>query len=661
MGVAGDTLSRILRTAGRHVDLSRYNQGIFDNRPYESDDGDNNNNDDSRIKRRKLRPLRMGVDVSGWIAKVAHGNGGMLVDERHLTNCGRAQLVSGEQTELDMITTEDNRRNYVHLCVQRVLSQIMSLQDFAKADILVILDGASPPIKNKECKVRRDRKRAAEVERDSAVARDKTLERRVRAAKVAGAGHLQGVIVEELLQVLRENQIAFIVSPYEADGQLAYLAQSGMVDLVITEDSDLLCHDVQTVLFKYDGNGRGILVQRQDLGAAGLQGKSLSLLDFSTTMIALMFVCIGCDYCDSLQGIGPVTARDIVTDVYSQRSSDPYVPILPRIFDALYKASRSNLNEEETKIYEERFMAALFAYQHPIVFCPQRAKCILVNDPPYGSDPLLMEHAPYSDLCHDVQTHHEILGAMPERRLHVAIAEGWVSPLTQRPFAGVALPEYVTDLFPIQESVPLQVPISVANEKTAAGDQEVSAMHFPFYDSEADSDDECPETQAMEQYAAQDTQEDSSSTPPDAAGNDTQQAETQALPSHDDATLDGPGTQPFATQQVFIQPATMTTSSPCTQQSDLAQYQQPSQCSLTQQPPSQNSDRPVASLYQSGAVLRRSTRSNQLGRAINKPSQDDLKSPFPSTQSSRTSNSTSSKPASQSTTTSDALSPALLP
>ncbi|KAI2501166.1 5'-3' exodeoxyribonuclease [Fragilaria crotonensis] len=661
MGVVGGTLARILRTAGRHVDLSKYSNGITDKRSHTNDDDDTDNK--RNMKRRKLRPLRIGVDVSGWIAKVAHGNGSMLVDDRHMTNCGRAQLVNGEETDLDIITTEENRRNYVQLCVRRVLAQILSLQEFSKADILVILDGASPPIKNRECKLRRERKRKAEVERDSAVGRDKTLELRVRSAKVAGAGSSQGAIVEELLQVFRENQIAFIVSPYEADGQLAYLSQSGMVDLVITEDSDLLCHDVQTILFKYDSNGRGLLVQRHDLGAMELQENSLSLLDFSSTMIAIMFVCIGCDYCESLQGIGPVTARDIVRDVFARRNSDAGTPVLSRIFDALYKVSWSALTDKERDLYEERFLAALFAYQHPIIFCPQRAKCVVMNDPPHGSDPLLMEYGPYKALCSDVLKQQEILGPIPERRLQLAIAEGWISPRTQMPFTGVALPKYVEDLFPLAEDRPLHVPLAVVDDRTAPGDQEGSAILLQFSDSEADSDDECPATQAMEQYAAEDTQEDSS-TPPDAAGNDTLQLETQALQSPDLATLDGPGTQPFATQQVFIQQATMSTYSPCTQQSDLAQYQQPSQSSLTQHPSGQRSNRALKSLDKRVPILPRSTRSNLVGRSNTKPSnlsQEDPKSPFPSTQSSRTSNSTSSKLASQSTATSDALSPALLP
>lgn len=36
--------------------------------------------------------------------------------------------------------------------------------------------------------------------------------------------------------------VAFLVAPYEADAQMAYLARSGQVQLVVTEDSDLLAY-----------------------------------------------------------------------------------------------------------------------------------------------------------------------------------------------------------------------------------------------------------------------------------------------------------------------------------------------------------------------------------------------------------------------------------
>jgi len=58
------------------------------------------------------------------------------------------------------------------------------------------------------------------------------------------------------------------VAPYEADAQLAYLSKEAMVDLVITEDSDLLVFGSSRVLFKMDESGYGKLIELKDLGKA---------------------------------------------------------------------------------------------------------------------------------------------------------------------------------------------------------------------------------------------------------------------------------------------------------------------------------------------------------------------------------------------------------
>lgn len=54
-----------------------------------------------------------------------------------------------------------------------------------------------------------------------------------------------------LKQVLRQENVEYIVAPYEADAQMAFLARNGHVDLVITEDSDLVAYACPQVLFIY--------------------------------------------------------------------------------------------------------------------------------------------------------------------------------------------------------------------------------------------------------------------------------------------------------------------------------------------------------------------------------------------------------------------------
>ena len=44
----------------------------------------------------------------------------------------------------------------------------------------------------------------------------------------------------ELIKLLRAERIPYVVAPYEADAQLAFLEREGIIDGIITEDSDLL-------------------------------------------------------------------------------------------------------------------------------------------------------------------------------------------------------------------------------------------------------------------------------------------------------------------------------------------------------------------------------------------------------------------------------------
>lgn len=51
----------------------------------------------------------------------------------------------------------------------------------------------------------------------------------------------------DVLQELRRENVPYIVAPYEADSQLCYLEREGIIDGLITEDSDLLVFGCKTV------------------------------------------------------------------------------------------------------------------------------------------------------------------------------------------------------------------------------------------------------------------------------------------------------------------------------------------------------------------------------------------------------------------------------
>lgn len=89
-------------------------------------------------------------------------------------------------------------------------------------------------------------------------------------------------------QALRRRGVSFLVSPYEADAQLAFLCESGAADGIITEDSDTLPYRCSTVLFKLDKEGSALAMERTPSAGffrrfkagAGGKGDTISLAGF---------------------------------------------------------------------------------------------------------------------------------------------------------------------------------------------------------------------------------------------------------------------------------------------------------------------------------------------------------------------------------------------
>lgn len=59
----------------------------------------------------------------------------------------------------------------------------------------------------------------------------------------------------QLITQLQRLGVEFVVAPYEADAQMAWLSRTNKVAAVITEDSDMLLFGCRRVLYKLDSNG----------------------------------------------------------------------------------------------------------------------------------------------------------------------------------------------------------------------------------------------------------------------------------------------------------------------------------------------------------------------------------------------------------------------
>lgn len=134
--------------------------------------------------------------------------------------------------------------------------------------------------------------------------------------KFMEAVEINSLMIYRLIQVLQTMDVKFIVAPYEADAQLAFLFKTKKVDLIITEDSDLLVYGVSKVFFKMDPSGQGIeidlanLYQCENFKMPRSKGGAV----FDHELFLKTCILNGCDYCESIKGVGFKTALKLIKD-----------------------------------------------------------------------------------------------------------------------------------------------------------------------------------------------------------------------------------------------------------------------------------------------------------------------------------------------------------
>uniref|UniRef100_A0A0P4W1D1 Exonuclease 1 n=1 Tax=Scylla olivacea TaxID=85551 RepID=A0A0P4W1D1_SCYOL len=161
----------------------------------------------------------------------------------------------------------------------------------------------------------------------------------------------------EVISACRARNVDVVVAPYEADAQLAFLNLSGIAQVVITEDSDLIVFGCKSILFKLDSNGGCVLVDHEKLHLA----MNIPRDKFSFEKFRNMTILSGCDYLPSLPGIGLVKACKFFsvtanTDIFNVLSKLPSYLNMP--------------NLEVTQEYREKFMQAINTFLYQLVFDP---------------------------------------------------------------------------------------------------------------------------------------------------------------------------------------------------------------------------------------------------------------------------------------------------
>ena len=166
---------------------------------------------------------------------------------------------------------------------------------------IIVFDGKSLPQKaNTTLKRRSERAKAKEdaILLDNQGFSEQALRHFQRAIEITS------VTVHNWIKHLKKVGVEYIVAPYEADAQLAYLCRTKYVDFVLTEDSDLLPYQTPHILYKYDEFSQtATYVNFQEV-----------LNHFQLTADQFIAICClsGCDYMEHINRLGFQTALKLI-------------------------------------------------------------------------------------------------------------------------------------------------------------------------------------------------------------------------------------------------------------------------------------------------------------------------------------------------------------
>ena len=203
----------------------------------------------------------------------------------------------------------------------------------------------------------------------------------------------------QLIDGLKKLGVQYVVAPYEADAQLAYLERQGIIQGILSEDSDLLVFGAKQLLTKLDQYGDCIEINRANFTAC----REISLVGWSDAEFRRMAILSGCDYLASINGMGLKSAYRLVR---KHKTIEQILRILS--FDGKYHVPPG---------YLEAFHKAELTFLHQRVYCPLKKEVVMMNDVQADAQP--------EDFS--------FIGGMVEQEIAIAVAKGELDPMTKQP------------------------------------------------------------------------------------------------------------------------------------------------------------------------------------------------------------------------------------
>ena len=246
---------------------------------------------------------------------------------------------------------------------------------------IIVFDGASLPAKAKEETERRERRaantsKAKEEIESKKISSFGQVDPKLRSMIVQSVS-ISAEMITRTMSVLRRLNVDFVVAPYEADAQLAFMYKQGIISGVVSEDSDLIAFGCHRLLSKMDINGDFMDV-RLDWAFRGPESAIVSKPDnvgelgklekWTESMFVDLCILSGSDYkFGKIAGIGIKKAFQLLNRF---RSIDRVIR---------ETANLKKWSKEETVQFVKEFAFAKIAFLRHRVFDIVKCECVTIT------------------------------------------------------------------------------------------------------------------------------------------------------------------------------------------------------------------------------------------------------------------------------------------
>ena len=258
-----------------------------------------------------------------------------------------------------------------NIIVTHLHALLLKMRGFIKYNIIpvFVFDGIPPKIKEDTLNKRKEFQKIMSLKYHKAVTQD---EKKKYYFMKSGITHEEVIECMELIKIFGYTVIE---SLEEADSQLADLIKKGKIDYVVTDDMDILIFGGNKILKNFTVSDKKKI---QEINLDIIKKET----NLNQSQLVDLGILLGCDYCPSIKGIGPIGAYDLIqkyktldeifkkeniTLSYNYESARNYFNNSPTINSSTIKINKKNINKKELIIflkkynYEDKYIYSLLS------------------------------------------------------------------------------------------------------------------------------------------------------------------------------------------------------------------------------------------------------------------------------------------------------------